>query len=63
MKITEWMDSITDDTVEFSNMQDISYERINERTMKKIKENGAFWEKTFSLEDVDHIILKDQVNF
>lgn len=40
MKITEWMDSITDDTVEFSNMQDISYERIKERTMKKIKENG-----------------------
>ena len=40
MKITEWMDSIADDTVEFSNMQDISYERIKERTMKKIKENG-----------------------
>ena len=40
MKITEWMDSISDDTVEFSNMQDISYERIKERTMKKINENG-----------------------
>lgn len=40
MKITEWMDSISDDTVKFSNMQDISYERIKVRTMKKIKENG-----------------------
>lgn len=40
MKITEWMDSISDDTVEFSNKQDISYERIKERTMKKIEKNG-----------------------
>lgn len=40
MKITEWMGSISDDTVEFSDAQEISVERIKEKTMKKIAQDN-----------------------